>query len=429
MRKSILLLFCCFLAFNVCAVQNRTPSKADNKPVQTTPASPEDLKNVFAQLDKTAPAFKSAKAKFQWNQYKSAGDVTDVQKGEVVFRRAQAGVEAAIRLTSPDAKPVVLVDSSLKFFRPNPKQLTMDDARSQHAEAESPINVGFGSNGDDMLKSYEIKMESWETVDGVKTARLNLIPKNEKVRASLTNIVLWLDPVRAVALQQKFQEPRGNYLLIHYTDVEMNVQAGSDELKNLFLQSNKAAETFKSAKAKFQWDQYEKVVDETEVQKGEVYFRRTKTGMDAVRVTSPDTKQVVFVDGTLKLFQPKIKQLTIYDATAKRAEVDSLMNIGFGSRSDDILKSYDVKMEGWETVDGVRTARLNLVPKNEKLRASVTSIILWLDPQRDISIQQKFMEPGGNYRLTHYSDIQLNGKVPNDVFELKTPSGTTTVRP
>ena len=203
-----------------------------------------------------------------------------------------------------------------------------------------------------------------------------------------------------------------------------------DELKTVLAQSDKAAQTFKTAKAKFQWDQYEKVVDETEVQKGEVYFRRSKNGTDAaVRVTSPDVKQVVFVDGTLKLFQPKIKQLTVYDARAKRAEVDSLMNIGFGSRSEDILKSYDVKMEGWETVDGVKTARLNLVPKNEKLRSSVTSIMLWLDPTRDISIRQKFMEPGDNYRLTHYTDIEVNGKISNEVFDLKTPAGTTIVHP
>jgi outer membrane lipoprotein-sorting protein len=206
--------------------------------------------------------------------------------------------------------------------------------------------------------------------------------------------------------------------------------AGTDELKNVMAQANRAAATFKTAKAKFQWDQYERVVDETEVQKGEIYFRRTKSGMDAaVRVTSPDTKQVVFVDGTLKLFQPKIKQVTIYDARARRTEVDSLMNIGFGSRADDIEKSYEVKMEGWETVDGVKTARLNLVPRNEKLKASVTNIILWLDPQRDVSLKQKFIEPGENYRLTHYTDIELNTKISNDVFELKTPAGTTTVRP
>jgi outer membrane lipoprotein-sorting protein len=206
--------------------------------------------------------------------------------------------------------------------------------------------------------------------------------------------------------------------------------SGPDELKTVLAQAKKAAETFRSAKAKFQWDQYEKVVDETEVQKGEVFFRRSRTGTDAaVRVTSPDAKQVVFVDGTLKLFQPKIKQLTVYDAKAKRAEVDSLMNIGFGSRSEDILKSYEVTMEGWETVDGIKTARLNLVPKNEKLRSSVTNIILWLDPVRDISVRQKFMEPGGNYRLTHYTEIDLNGKISNDVFELKTPAGTTIVRP
>lgn len=211
---------------------------------------------------------------------------------------------------------------------------------------------------------------------------------------------------------------------------EAAAQSSPDELKNVLAQANKAAETFKTAKAKFQWDQYECVVDETDVQKGEVYFRRSKTGMDAsVHVTSPHTKQVTFVDGTLKLFQPESKQLTIYDARTRRTEVESLMNIGFGTRSDDMLKSYEVKMEAWETVDGVKTARLNLTPRNEKLKASVANIILWLDPLRDVSVQQKFMERGGNYRLTHYMGIEINGKISKDAFELKTPSGTTTVRP
>jgi outer membrane lipoprotein-sorting protein len=206
--------------------------------------------------------------------------------------------------------------------------------------------------------------------------------------------------------------------------------AGPDDLKTVLAQLDKAASTFKSARAKFQWDQYEKVVDETDVQTGDIYFRRAKAGMDAaVRVTSPDTKQVVFVDGALKLFQPRIKQLTIYDARTKRTEVESLMNIGFGSRAEDIQKSYEVKMEAWEIVDGVKTARLSLVPRNEKLKSSIPNIILWLDPQRDISLKQKFVEQGGNYRLTHYTGVEINTKFSNDVFELKTPPGTTIVRP
>ena len=64
-----------------------------------------------------------------------------------------------------------------------------------------------------------------------------------------------------------------------------------------------------------------------------------------------------------------------------------------------------------------------------RIGANFSNIILWLDPQRDVSVKQKFVEPGGNYRLTHYTDIEINGKISNDVFELKTPAGTTTVRP
>ncbi len=425
MRKSILLLACSFLSLTLCAAQNALPSNAETKPAQGSPVGPDDLKNVLAQLDKAALTIKSAKAKFQSDQYQAAVKKTDVKKGEILFHRAKSGMEATVRVISPAIRQIALVDGDPKPLPSKMIPMTVSDD-VQRSEIESLMSIGFGSRSDDLVKSYVVTMEGWETVDGVKTARLNLVPKNV-LKDPLTNIILWLDPVRDVPLRQKFLEPGGDFLLAHYTNIEID---GADDLKIVFAESDKAATTFKTAKAKFQWDQYERVVEQTDVQKGEIYFRRTKGGMDAaVRVTSPDTKQVTFVDGTLKLFQPTIKQLTIYDAKARRTEVESLMNIGFGTRSEDILKSYEVKMEGWETVDGVKTARLNLVPKNEKLKASVTNIILWLDPQRDISLQQKFIEPGGNYRLTHYTDIEINGKIPNDVFELKTPAGTTTVRP
>jgi hypothetical protein len=45
-------------------------------------------------------------------------------------------------------------------------------------------------------------------------------------------------------------------------------------------------------------------------------------------------------------------------------------------------------------------------------------------------VQQQFFEPQGDYRLTKYSEVQVNGKkIPDEVFKLKTTGKTQTVSP
>ena len=103
--------------------------------------------------------------------------------------------------------------------------------------------------------------------------------------------------------------------------------------------------------------------------------------------------------------------------------------LGFGGSGHDLLKSYDVKYAGSETVDGVEVAKLELTPKSAKLRNNIAKILLWIDPARGVSVQQQFVEPGGDYRLAKYSDIHLNQKLPDGVFKLKTTGKTRIVSP
>lgn len=206
--------------------------------------------------------------------------------------------------------------------------------------------------------------------------------------------------------------------------------AGPNDLKALLAQMNSAAKNFQTAQADFHWDSYQRVVDETEEQKGQMYLRRTGKGMDAaLRVTSPDVKQVVFKDCMLSFYQPRIDQVTKRNACDNRADVESFMSLGFGASGDDLEKKYLVTMEGWETVQGVKTAKLHLVPKEEKIKGSLSKIILWVDPSRSLAIQQQFLEPSGDYRLAKYSNIKVNGRVPDDAFRLKTTSKTKIVGP
>jgi outer membrane lipoprotein-sorting protein len=204
----------------------------------------------------------------------------------------------------------------------------------------------------------------------------------------------------------------------------------SPDLERVLKLMDGAAANFHTTEASFVWDQYSKVVDETDSQKGKTYFRRqgNETQM-AADITEPDKKYVLYTDSKVQIYQPKIDQVTVYNAGKNKAAVEGFLVLGFGGGGHEMEKSFDVKYLGTEKIEGVETAKLDLTPKSDKVRNTFSHIVLWIDPARGISVQQQLFEPSGDYRLAKYSDIQINQKIPDQVFKLKTTGKTKVVSP
>lgn len=197
--------------------------------------------------------------------------------------------------------------------------------------------------------------------------------------------------------------------------------SGDGDLKSVLARMNANAANFKSAQADFDLETYESVVQEKTVQKGRIYFRRDKHDVEAAfNLTSPAPKQVVFKDGKISIYEQNINQVTQRDVSKNKADVEAFLSLGFGARGDDLQRDYEVALAGWEPVNTVKTAKLELVPKNEKLRRTYNKIVLWIDPVQDVLLQQQFLEPSGNYRMTRYSNMKVNTKIPEEFFKLKT---------
>ena len=204
----------------------------------------------------------------------------------------------------------------------------------------------------------------------------------------------------------------------------------SAALEAVLDQMDASSANFRSAEAEFVWEQYQLVVNETDEQKGKVYFvRHEKETHMAAEVTVPDRKYLVYTEGKVRFYQPRIDQVTEYDTANRKADVESFLVLGFGGRGHDLPKSYEVKLLDNETVEGVKTAKLELIPKSPKLKNTFSRILLWVDTARDISVKQQFFEPSGDYRNAYYRNIRLNEKVADDVFKLKTTAKTKFVRP
>jgi outer membrane lipoprotein-sorting protein len=203
----------------------------------------------------------------------------------------------------------------------------------------------------------------------------------------------------------------------------------SGDLATVLAKMNQSSTSFKSAQGDFEFQSYQKLTEDTDIQKGRIYFRREKKGVDAafdIGGTAP--KQVVYRDGKLQIYEKKINQVTEREVGKNKSDVEAFLSLGFGASGDELQRDYDVKMGGWETVDGVKTAKLDLTPKKAKVQQTYNRIILWIDPERDVLLKQQFFEHSGDYRVAHYTNMKLNEKIPDDVFRLKTNGNTKTVK-
>jgi outer membrane lipoprotein-sorting protein len=228
-------------------------------------------------------------------------------------------------------------------------------------------------------------------------------------------------------------------LLLHFAAAAQQAPA-SPALDSVLKKMDEVAAKFTSAQADFEWDRYEKVIDEVDdVQTGVIYYRRAGKDIEMmadIRKDGPsltelksEPKYVLFSNDKIQMYQPKPNQVTVYDLGEHSSEFESYLGLGFGASGQELVKQFDVTYLGPETVQGAATAKLQLIPKSTRVRNNFKQIFLWIDLEGGVSVQQKLVEPQDDYRLAKYNEIRINEKINNDVFHLKTNNKTQIISP
>jgi len=150
----------------------------------------------------------------------------------------------------------------------------------------------------------------------------------------------------------------------------------------------------------------------------EIYLRKN--------ITEPQENTLILHEGKVLFYQPKIKQLQKYDLGQRRDRAEFML-LGFGSSKTDLQETYDVRLLGKETIDRHETYQLELSPKSKEVSAYFARIVLWVDTSLWIPIQQKLVEPTGDYILIRFDEVELNPDIAKSEFELKVPKDVTVV--
>ncbi|MEA2543506.1 MAG: hypothetical protein QOH35_4872 [Acidobacteriaceae bacterium] len=208
--------------------------------------------------------------------------------------------------------------------------------------------------------------------------------------------------------------------------------ASNADLQKVIGELNAAATKFSSAQADFTWDQFTAVVQEHETQTGTIYFERKKGVTRMAAYLKQDNgkdapKTVIYDGGEVNFYEPTIKQLTTMRAGANRGQFESFLTLGFGGSGKDLEANWKVTLVGSENMDGVTVAKLDLVPKEQKVLDMFTHVTIWVEPSRGISHKQIFYQPSGDLRTATYKNIQYNKPLASEIFQLKPPPGTNHV--
>jgi outer membrane lipoprotein-sorting protein len=191
---------------------------------------------------------------------------------------------------------------------------------------------------------------------------------------------------------------------------------------------DKAAADFRSLTADLEHIKYTDVVKDTSTETGQIFVRRDQKMR--IEIANPDPRVILRTGDSLFVYTPKIKRVEEYDLGKNRSMVDQYVLLGFGTKTQNMLKSYEVVLTGDEELDHRKTFLLELTPKSEDIRKQITKIQMWIDQSSWLPLQQKFFETGsGDYFLFHYSKMMKNLKINDAKFRQDWPKDTNRIKP
>src|SRR2546428_1375813 len=155
---------------------------------------------------------------------------------------------------------------------------------------------------------------------------------------------------------------------------------------------------------------------------GMLWYLREKNGQAFLRkdIVKPINNILIIDKGEVIFYEPRIKQARKYQLGKNKDKAEFLV-LGFGSTSSSMTEAYNIRLLGEEKVDGKKTYMLELRPKSEKVAAYFAQIILWVADQVWLPVQQRLVEPNGDYLLIQFSDLKLNPGISKDKLKLKLP--------
>jgi len=189
------------------------------------------LQAALYQLDEASNKFHTASADVEWKSVQTEPfPATDIKTGTVFYNRKGSDLGMAAHFKTYNGQPFdqsyTIAHGVFELY-----DGALNHVTTYHAADLAPYAVfGDGASGKDLQEKFNITWLGQETIDGVKTDKLGLIPKDPRVSNTFHEIVMWIDPIRDVNLKIVADEGDGHSLVVTYSKVKVNVPLSAADL-------------------------------------------------------------------------------------------------------------------------------------------------------------------------------------------------------
>src|SRR5450759_1585046 len=187
---------------------------------------------------------------------------------------------------------------------------------------------------------------------------------------------------------------------------------------------DQASLNFKGLTADIRKMSHTDVVNVDDVESGTILVKRLKPHDTRIRIdlTNPRRQTVTIGGGKVQVFYPQSNEAQEVELGKNRGVVDQFMLLGFGSNSGELRSAYTIASGGMDSINGEKTTRIILVPKDPEILTKVKKCELWIS-DKGWTVQQKFHTGGGDYILSTYSAMKLNPILADKDLKLELPKG------
>src|ERR1035437_1714888 len=148
------------------------------------------------------------------------------------------------------------------------------------------------------------------------------------------DLKIWMRVFLAVTLALALAPPASARRGKHHADLTVT---------EVLSQMNEASKKLHTLSANLQYTKVTVLVDDKSTESGQLFYRRGKNPEIRIDIQKPENKVIVFHKNRGEILLPKINQIQEYDLEQKSDLIQQFLLLGFGTDTNELKKSYDVK--------------------------------------------------------------------------------------
>ena len=190
------------------------------------------LEDVLARMDGAAKQFKSYSAAAKVVDYTKLFDDQYEQNGSFRLRRIKNVVSGIMDLsTGRDPKVYHFNGPVFETYLPKAGEVQVVKVGQYTSLVNRTLLVGFSVTRDDLRTDYAIALGGAEKIGVMPVTRIVLTPKSRDVLKRILKIQLWIPDGTGYAIRQKIEEPKEDYHLVEYSNLQVNPSLPDSEFE------------------------------------------------------------------------------------------------------------------------------------------------------------------------------------------------------